>query len=261
MLMRWPGRVLSLKPLGDSVIVYGDNGITALRFTSGGGSVPSTFGRTEVADFGIKSRASVGGNNRQHVFVDSRGALWSLSPDLELQRLEYERLFKHSDEAVVLYEPQNQDFFISTEDTGYTLTGNGLFEHHQRICSVSNLQGKRYAVSDDTSNGDGMIASSLLDFGQAGDKTITQVEVDYRGPYKPFVDIQYRYNPSEPFAGSGWKQVNDKGVVTVRATAKEFRVLVYFPRYEDTQVDDLTVRFQLPDRRFRRGTRVNQAGT
>jgi hypothetical protein len=89
----WEGNVLKVEPLNDKVIVYGDNGITALKLISTE-LAASTYGQEDVHDVGVKWQGSMTTNGKKdgkqiHYFVDSTGWLYELGNDLNPKRLGY----------------------------------------------------------------------------------------------------------------------------------------------------------------------------
>jgi hypothetical protein len=93
MPMPWEGNVLKVEPLNDKVIVYGDNGITALVLRSLD-LASSTYGQEDVHDVGLKWQGSMTTNGKKdgktiHYFVDATGWLYELGDDLQPKRLGY----------------------------------------------------------------------------------------------------------------------------------------------------------------------------
>lgn len=90
MPMPWNGTVLKVVPLIDKVIVYGDNGITALQLYGG-----STYGQVPVHPIGILDQGAVCFNSPQaetattHYFIDKTGWLYAMGADLKPQKLGY----------------------------------------------------------------------------------------------------------------------------------------------------------------------------
>lgn len=93
MPMPWQGNVLRLVPLGDKIIVYGDNGVTALPLVSAN-LVASTYGQVNINETGIKGQGAVATNGGKadgtiHFFVDKVGWLNKLNENLTVERLGY----------------------------------------------------------------------------------------------------------------------------------------------------------------------------
>jgi hypothetical protein len=88
MPMPWQGDVLRVATMGDKVIAYGDNGITALSLAS------TTYGQIPVYDVGIQSQGAMTTNGKAddgaiHYFVDKTGWLYKMAGNLEIDRLGY----------------------------------------------------------------------------------------------------------------------------------------------------------------------------
>lgn len=93
MPMPWEGLVLRVVPLDNNVIVYGDNGITAMKLEG------STYGQEPVHEVGIAGQGAIitnGRNDRSsiHYFVDKSGWLYKMDRDLQPNRLGYKEFFK-----------------------------------------------------------------------------------------------------------------------------------------------------------------------
>ena len=93
MPMPWEGDVLRIMPLGDKVIVYGDNGITALQLASTTGAA-STYGQVPIEATGLRTARSLTTNGKEdegsvHYFINNTGWLCSLDSNLKVTRLGY----------------------------------------------------------------------------------------------------------------------------------------------------------------------------
>ena len=93
MPMDWKGEILKVLPLGNKIIVYGDNGITAMPLVSSG-SVASTYSYHLVHNAGIKEQGAVTsnakeGNETMHYFIDKYGWLYSVDLNLKVEKLGY----------------------------------------------------------------------------------------------------------------------------------------------------------------------------
>ena len=93
MPMEWEGSVLKVASLNDKIIVYGDNGITALPLASTD-LAASTYGQIPVYEVGIRGPGAMTTNGKKddgsiHYFVDNVGWLYTLTDNLEPKRLGY----------------------------------------------------------------------------------------------------------------------------------------------------------------------------
>lgn len=96
--MGWEGQIWKLIPMGDKVIVYGDNGITALVPISNE-IVASSYGKVAVHDIGLRNRGAAcqaGENERDslHYFIDATGWLYALDETLRPQKIGFKELFE-----------------------------------------------------------------------------------------------------------------------------------------------------------------------
>lgn len=94
MPMPWEGNVLRLASLDNKMIVYGDNGITALPLVSTD-MAASTYGQAPVYEIGLRGQRAMTTNSNKddggtHYFVDNNGWLCMLDGNLEVERIGYE---------------------------------------------------------------------------------------------------------------------------------------------------------------------------
>jgi len=258
------GGVIAIEPLGQqAAIVYGENYVTALLPTSGGGDIPATFGKRVLSSVGIKAKAAVATAQGQQVFIGDDNRIRVINTDLQIQTIGYNQFTEDLEKPVITYEPREEEFFISDAYSGraFALSIDGPFyEHGRPVSSIETINAETKAVVHDTRNSGAVLATSFIDFGQTGRKTITQVDVDYRGQYQPYIDVAFRHEPSQPMQTLGWEEAGPDGSLPIRVDGREFQVRVYFPSHEGIEIDDVQIRFQLPDNRFRRGTSANPVG-
>jgi len=98
MPMPWEGSILRLATLDDKVVVYGDNGITAMKLASVQGAA-STYGQVPIYNLGLIEQSAMTTNDKEdegkvHYFVDSVGWLNKLGVDLQVDRLGYKEFFE-----------------------------------------------------------------------------------------------------------------------------------------------------------------------
>ncbi len=149
MPMDWQGAVQNIRPMEDVVMVYGEDGISAVRAFQE--PVP-TFGLMEnLLRVGIASRNAVGGDQKQQVFLDASGVLWMVSGDLSLKRLGYREYFAQmlGNEITISYEPGQRVFYISDTNISFVLNEFGLTEWPQRLTSVFQIDGDAAGIFED----------------------------------------------------------------------------------------------------------------
>ncbi len=148
LVMDWQGLVLRVLPLGNRVIVYGSDGISAIFPVSD--PVP-TFGLIDnLLQMGIHAGVSVAAGRSRHVFLDFEGALWSIDGNLNLTRIDYENhIGRRTDDAVtdrndifVSYDAMFDDFYISSDNGCWVLSGNKLYETGYLVSSLFHRSSK-----------------------------------------------------------------------------------------------------------------------
>lgn len=113
--MPWRGYVWNVKPLGDVVMVYGQDGVAALTFHDSG-----IVGMKPIQRYpdrlGLMGRDTVAGTDDVHVMQSSDGDLWQITPDLVAQKLKYKWVLPTEGEgtrSAMSYEPLEQEFYLS----------------------------------------------------------------------------------------------------------------------------------------------------
>ena len=262
MPMPWQGDVLHVRPLGEAVMVYGEDGVAALTLFPGDGVVPPTYGLKELnIRVGVKSRDAVGGDESSHVYIDAKGALWAIGLSLEPVRLGYQEIFKDLDNIMISHNPgggQGGEFYISNGRTCYVLTKDGLGSVDMPISSLAYIDGTAYAPNMRLS-GDTTLCSfksDTFDMGVSGMKTIRVVKVAADLLYNVRVIIHYcsdfesgEFEESEPI------ECNEAGVAYPGITAYSFRLEVLGERKpgEYPSINDVGIGWCLIDKRYTRG--------
>jgi len=260
MPMPWQGTVLSIKPLGNNLIVYGDEGITALVPVAE--PVP-TFGMRHIASTGIASRGAVGGDDSGHVFVDSDGSLWTISSDMSIKRMGYREFFYPmlGNDIVISKEPEEYEYYISDGTDSYVLTSSGLGECYQLITSVEFVGGGAVGMFDTVDSGgspdtSGRIVTDILDFSIRGIKTITSLNLGVSAGVE--VALDYRYQSSDSWTRTPFVSTNKEGNAVLRVSALEFRVVIQDDSYLNLdELDYIQVKWQASDKRNIRGGYVS----
>lgn len=93
MPMPWEGLIAKIAPMGDMVIVYGYNGMTAIKLASADHAM-ATYGQVPIHEQGIINQEAHTTNGKieegsVHYFVNNLGWLCTLDSKLEVVRLGY----------------------------------------------------------------------------------------------------------------------------------------------------------------------------
>ena len=256
------GKPVVMRPIGENVsgakgavIVYGENGITAL--------IPhtdpvATFGTRHLLDVGIAGRGAVWGDDYRHVFVDNLGCVWSLDINLNLIPHGYEEFFKGKDKVVVSGRStrREQEYYLCDGFRGYNLVSNGnevaLGEQTQLLTSVALINGKHIGVARNLADEGMFIETETIINDTTGEKFITDVEVLADSAEHLEIAAKVRYSPDEDFVFTEWVPVNERGVAYLGVAATEYRILI---RRKSHSTGSKTAQFwyQSVDRRSTRG--------
>lgn len=259
MKMPFSGEVLHIKRLNTRVIVYGSDGIVGLFPYSSRDSEITTYGMIHLSRIGIPRRSFVGGDDNQHLFIDTEGNLWAVSGEFNLQRLGYKQdiIDLLSGEVAIHKNTHDtrQEFYISGKDRSFTLTNKGLTEHRQQIASYVFLEGGHLGTASKISGSDSsaIIITNQNDLGLRGVKTVTSVNLSMVGGKNVKVAFDFRHTTKEDFKRTPFVPVNKEGNAMIRVTGVDFRLVITSEDFSDFELDYAQVKWQADDRRFIRG--------
>lgn len=256
MPMPWQGRVLTMKPLGDGVMVYGEGGCTLLLPQQG---IVGSNNFEELSD-GLHNAGAVGGDDREHVFMDNTGCLWYINRSYEVVRLGYREYMNDmvGNEVIISFDKNEREWYISDGYKAFIYTKGGLTEHSQIVTSVINSDGGVLGFCMDESAMDKSmkVKTGVVDFGGTGIKTLESVHVHgettdvYAGNMKAFAEV--RYEQRGGFEKGDDVEVSDEGFARLDMSANDFKVGIKSDDFRYSKIEDLILNYKLSDRRFRR---------
>lgn len=256
--MPFQGDVLCIKPLGDHIIVYGEDGIVALTPFIGDGI--STMRETQIANFGISDRAHVGGD-QSHIFISSRGILYSLTADLSLNKLGYDHYFNGLSNVRISFDSNETEFHISSGSTNFLLTQRGLSKERYQITSGVARDGNFNAMFATDADDEVLIVTSTYDFGLRAIKTINSIQFGSTFNGNMTVAVDYRYKDSDSFTRTSFVPVNDESGAFIRISAVDFRFVIKCDDLTGFELDYIQVKWQASDKRQIRGVYVSPTST
>lgn len=251
--MPTPGTVLIVKPLGKNIIVYSEDGITAMQFAQQ--PIP-TYGIKQLESFGIYERGAVGGDDYKHTFVDTSGDVWTITPNLEVKRLGYKEFIGGmvGNSMLVSQDPLLKDIYFSSSSDCYLLTSEGLGQTSEIVTSVVMAEGGLVGVRKTISGrGDFLICFDKVDMGYKGVKMVQSIEVGIDTGEDVYVAIDYRYNKSDSYTRTGFILLSPEGVAVIPVSGIDFRYVVKVVNATSADVDYMLVHWKAIDKRFRRG--------
>lgn len=265
------GPVLALRPLGNNVVAYCENGVALLKKVSD--PIP-TYGVEVLLRTGIVDRGGVGGNDSEHVFVDQVGEVYSLSEGGGLKSLGYVDEFNQRVSyqfMVNMIELGNRrKFYISSHGMTYLLSPNGM---SQQLCNPnltscvlteSTLVGISSAYSNVLSDYV-YIMTEPFDMNYRGLKVIRRLQLGITfnnySDLSPTVIIYSRENVTDDYTVSDTFTISDEGIVEdIQTEGTDFKILLRMVTttaghtgYKDFSLKYIQVWYQITDRRFLRG--------
>ena len=255
------GRVLKVMKMGKHFVVYGDGGKALMTPALVGNT--SAFGMKELYGLGVASGNHVAGDDHLHGLIDLEGEFWLLSGD-EVTKLGYKEYMRelldytHASNdyrTIVSYLPRDKRFYVSNGDGCYVITENGAYSTHQLVTSVGHTRdGTLCGFFMDSADEEARIVTDRLDFGVRGIKTIPLLEIGaYHSSGSGYAAIDWRVDKTADFQRSPWTVINPDGVATVMVGGDEFRLCVKFDSYSNVELDYITSKVKITDRRYMRG--------
>lgn len=267
--MPFQGMIQSIKPMlkpsgvGGGIVVYGANGIAVMRETMIEESL-NTFGINLISKIGIPDRGAVGtaDNEEVHVFLCKDGVLRSIDSDFKISRHGYKEYFfplanpdliiAKSDIAVN-HNEEEEEFFISNNQSCYILTKSGLGSSSQLITSLINVDGLIVGMFDEKGEKFLEVMSDELDMGYRGMKTIDTVEVAGKWAQDPEFCLYYKYDQKKEWRQSRWVRANSRGSQVIMISANYIKVGVRVHPYSGSILTTLMVKWKREDLRDVRG--------
>jgi len=246
------GSVVEVKKLGQTVIVYGYNGIAA--FLPVAEPVP-TFAYKNVARIGLINKGAVAGDDEEHCFVGSDGYVYKLDNQLKLTKVGYQEYMTQLSGGTVVanYDSSEGDYYFSDGVRSFLLTDKGLAEIFQRISTLEYYNGVKYGVSSDDTDSSFLAVTDRVDFGLRGRKTIECIESAAQSGGSLSAAVDWRNDASEAFRRTEFMPFNKQGVAGIKVSATEFRFVLKCSSYADAFVSSATVRYKMEDMRSIRG--------
>lgn len=255
MPMPFSGRVRAMKELGEVVMVYGDDGVAAMipaRFEVGSG-----FGVRKICDFGIINTGAVGGDNKQHFFLDQEGRLWTIDAEMRVGRIDYKEFLSGmiNMDAIVSYEPQKAKAYICDNHRSFVVNRGIMTETRQLITSVVSDVGIGLGIATltDYLDKEVYVKTGNINFEQNGFKTITQVGVLGILNSSMWVRVWYSNVRGGTKYAAPWVLLNREGVARVNVSGIDFEVQIKASDFNEITIQDIIISYQLSDRRYIRG--------
>lgn len=233
----WKGFVWQVKKLGNKVIAYGQNGVTAL--------IPSglNVGMETIYRIGLKGKNAVAGTDNMHFFVDNLGQLWKLSDSLQM--LDYsEYLTSATTNISLFYDKANDMLYLCDGIVGYIYNdkSQSLGSGPINVSGIDTQTGLVYitapaAIVTPTFE----ICTDIYDFGTRKGKSIISLECGVDMVNILQASIDYRNSKALSFSTTSWYNVDSKGMCYISQYGKEFRFKFKSTVWEYFELDYINV--------------------
>jgi hypothetical protein len=253
MPMNWAGEVYDVRRLGNSILVSGSGGVTALLPVA---EPTIGFRRIDLLKSGLLAVEAVGGGGDDTspvLLISEFGEAWLVKPDLSMENLGYVEFFSAlGSDTVVTYSDHEKVFFISDGTVSYMLTQFGLSTVFQCVSNVQSYGGTLISAVKALTDVTAYAKTEPTDFGLRAIKSIGLVELDAIG--SGFTIGLYS---ETQLGGSVFElasqPVNPVGVCTSKISGLNLAFKVTNATYAGKIIKGIHVRYKLTDKRFLRG--------
>ena len=249
--MPWRGRVLAIVPMGDKYIVYGEDGVSALQ-EDGGKLAYVDVGLP--ADLGLWARAAVAGDDEQHLFRGTDGALWVIQGNLKATRLDFAWTLTTHD--TICFDPLENEFWISNATNAYVLTTKGLSGPvEQTPSSMAVIGGEVVATGSGYPEVLQVFAhTNTVDMSMNAQKRITVVNI--MGEFADAtIGALFRYASNDSFREKAPVRCSPDGAGFLNLSMAYGQLKITATCVPGNRLTRIETRFQAHDRRYVRGTR------
>jgi hypothetical protein len=274
--------LLRALPLGDNIIVYGTFACYSMKPVI---HPAPTFGIDAVRAIGIANPLAVGGNDKKHLLVARDGTLWlwAIAKDKvsvsALEKVGYSEYLSVMQRDIdmstghgivsVVYNEQEDEFYISDGVTGFIYTEDGLTETGKMFTSmvdytnamvtalsdfsyISNVPLGVFIEKDEESI---VLQTDILDQGMSAIKMIETVEILGTLPEGAQVEVmvEMRATRDVPFRSTQWLRCNRSGTCSPVVSGSELRVNVRISEWKGATIEGIRIWWKMTDRRYIRG--------
>ena len=257
--MSWSGYIYQVKKLyrgqglSYDVVVYGSNGVTLATPVS---SPHPTYGFKEILSHGVKSKLSIGGDEKTHYFIDTVGALYRISGEQGMEYLGFEEFLDPLINPLLLYDTVLRRLYISSTEKGYAFQEDALTGGYIGISGLYRLAGAMTLVGpEDIEFNPIHIVTDIMDFKRRGMKHIEEIQFGVSSDVPLYAAIDYRYKKSDSFRTTKWVRVNNEGVAKAVCSAVEFRIRLKSKLPGEFDLSYIKVQHKYIDQRFTRDPR------
>ena len=236
--LNWHGFVYRILKLGDTLVVYGEGGVTVL--TPKG----VAYGMKELYNIGLLGKSAVIGTDFEHFFIDVSGKLFKVSSN-ELEELGYSEFLSQMTNPVMSLDLVKNLVYICDETHGfiYNMKDKSFGSGPISLTGMGSRGNTRYVTALDSSVTIPKfeICTDTYDMGTRKPKNIHSVEIGTDLEEHLELLIEYRTSNREELKKSPWFLVNPDGIAYSPCYGVEFRFRIRSFILEWFQIDRLKI--------------------
>ena len=234
--MEWPGLVYEIKKLGNTLVIYGANGISIMTPHN------ISFGLTELSPIGIKGRFAIAGTGLTHFFIDVLGNLYRF--DSKLVNLGYQEYLAAMNDPILTLDNSTGILYICDNTLGFVystitesfgagpinVTGLGYQNSTNYITAPEDIVIPTFEIWTD-----------ILDMGTRDAKTLHTLGFGTDLAEDLEASIEFRMDKKASFIRLPWVPVNPQGVAYLFCHGIEFRIGAKTSVYTYLEMDSITI--------------------
>lgn len=233
----WKGLVYNTRKLGNSIIAYGENGVSVLT------PVGKLVGENVIHRIGLIGRDAFAGNDSVHYFIDNLGALYRLTGD-GLKILDYREYLSGLTDPVLTLDNSTNLLYICDGTSGYVYSpdSKSLGEGPINVTGMGYQSGVLFVASPAAVSIPAFeIWTDINDLGTRKGKSIQSLDigVDIAGTLQAAIRI--RQDKASAFSQTGWQVVDPRGQVFIPSWGIEFQFGFKADVYEYFEIDYFNV--------------------
>jgi len=231
--MSFSGWIYAIKKLGNSAIIYGENGIAMMM------PVGVNWGLRDIHPIGLMGKNAVIDTKDKHLFIDKKRALGIIQEGQVPQLIDYSRWFNALNTKVVMsYDPSLDIVFICDGALGFVYSDSGLGKGPVNVAGIGFKDITLYATAPDELVFDPFnVCFDIIDFGVRTEKTITEVDFGINLSNALYCAIDYRWNKAQDWFTSPWVKADYQGRTFHFVSGVEFRIRTKLLTYEEMELD------------------------
>jgi hypothetical protein len=241
-------------------VIYAEGGIVISRPYA---EPTVTFGfKQSNSMYGVTNFGCVGGHEDEHLFIDNRGFLHSLTTKGD-EIIGYKEFMQPliANDPVISYDRIEKQYFISTETKCYVFSKSGLAELDQIISSTW-IDGTSLYISGYTPTTLTIeLSSDELDFSLRSKKHLSTLGFKINSDGKCYASVEYKDLITGLYKQTPYKLLSPAGICYPSVAGVDFRILLKVTNFTHFQLDEAYASWKLIDKHAIRGIYGNSQAT